>query len=80
MSESVPSLPTLAVEMEICLRSLEHAFRACVGMSPARYLRRMRLNRVHGLLTQRGPGETTVTDLAMNEGFSELGRFAGEYR
>jgi AraC-like DNA-binding protein len=78
---SLPSrLPSLAAEMGVTLRTMESAFRQCAGMSPGAYLRYERLNRVRDALLAHGPSDTTVTALALHQGFSELGRFAGEYR
>jgi AraC-like DNA-binding protein len=49
-------------------------------MSPVHYLwlRRMHLARL--ALTRADPGTATVTDIATNHGFWELGRFSVEYR
>jgi AraC-like DNA-binding protein len=71
---------------EICAATgaSERALRNCcqelLGMGPMRYLwlRRMHLAR-HALL-QADPIDTTVTGIAMEYGFWELGRFATEYR
>ena len=80
LDESPLRVTELARDMGLTIRSLETAFQSCVGMPPAKYLRRARLNRVHKDLLEHGPSDTTVTDLAMRHGFTELGRFAGEYR
>ena len=62
----------------------EQTLRACchehLGMSPTRYLwlRRMHLAR-HGLRIA-DPAATTVTEIATNYGFWELGRFSVAYR
>lgn len=60
-------------------RTLRASCQETLGMSPARYLRlrRMHLAR-RALLT--ASTETTVTAVAMDNGFWELGRFATEYR
>ncbi len=49
------------------------------GMSPMRYLRAARLERVHEAL-QNAQADKTVADVAMNWGFSHMGRFSLEYR
>jgi AraC-like DNA-binding protein len=78
---SIPArLPDLAAELGLTLRTVESSFRQCAGMSPHAYLRCERLNRVRKALMSHGPDEATVTALALEQGFSELGRFAGEYR
>lgn len=70
----------LALRMDISLRSLELAFHACMDMPPARYLRSLRLNRVHDRLLAMEPDEGFVGAVALDFGFVHLGRFAGEYR
>ncbi len=70
----------LALDLGVSLRTLEMAFRSCMEMPPARYLRWLRLNRAHSSLSQLRPGEASVTQVAMEMGFTEFGRFAGEYR
>jgi AraC-like DNA-binding protein len=64
-----------ASERTLRLSCMEH-----LGMGPVRYLwlRRMHLARRALLLT--APGTRTVTEIAAANGFSELGRFAVEYR
>ncbi len=51
-----------------------------LGMSPKRYLLLRRMNLVRSALKRADPAETTVTDIATNYGFWELGRFAVVYR
>jgi AraC family ethanolamine operon transcriptional activator len=60
-------------------RSLETAFLDHFGVTPARYLRAIRLHRAHRDLLNAGP-EETVTDVAYRHGFWHLSRFAGYYR
>jgi AraC-like DNA-binding protein len=62
----------------------ERTLRACcldiLGMSPNRYLRLRRLNRVRTALQRAKPAPGLITELARRFGFSELGRFATSYR
>lgn len=76
----ISSPADLALAMGVSLRSLEMAFRTCMGIPPVRYLRRLRLNRAHDQLLRSDPGATSVTAVALDLGFTELGRFSGEYR
>jgi len=58
-------------------RTLFKHFRDFVGMSPMAYLRARRLQRIRRDL-QRGDADS-VTNAALQWGFTHLGRFAGEY-
>jgi AraC-like DNA-binding protein len=52
----------------------------CRGMSPHRYLWLRRMNLARPALTLADPTVTTVTVIANDHGFAELGRFAVAYR
>jgi AraC-like DNA-binding protein len=63
-------------------RTLEAAFRRRYDQSPLAYVRGVQLDRVHeslrrAHLSQRG---VQVTDIAMENGFTHMGRFAGYYK
>jgi transcriptional regulator GlxA family with amidase domain len=60
-------------------RSLRNACHAVRGTSPKRYLTRRRLEAVRVALAEARPGQNTVTRIATDFGFFELGRFAGIY-
>jgi AraC-like DNA-binding protein len=51
-----------------------------LGMSPKRYLRMRRMNLARLALSSADPEKTTVTEIATNYGFWELGRFSVAYR
>jgi AraC-like DNA-binding protein len=51
-----------------------------LGMGPKRYLLLRRMHQARRALLRGGPESTTVTEIATNYGFWELGRFAVEYR
>lgn len=63
-------------------RKLAYCFQDVLGMSPARYLRLMRLNGAHSdLVRNTGEGGAhTVQDTASRWGFWHMGAFAAEYR
>lgn len=78
-----PELPitveTLASLTGISVRSLYSGFQSFLGVSPMRYLRDVRMERVHqDLLDPSKP--RSVTEVATRWGFYQLGRFASEYR
>lgn len=61
-------------------RTLEYAFRDAFDLSPNQFLQHLKLHRTHQRLKIAAPGETTVTRIALEEGFVDLSRFAGAYR
>jgi len=61
------------------LRTLHHAFRKTLGVTPLELLRDIRLGRVRAsLLDPREKGD--VTTIALKWGFEHLGRFSSYYR
>lgn len=60
-------------------RTLEYAFQESLGLSPAVFIRRLRLYALRRDLLASARGESTVTDLAYHLGFTQLGRLAGDY-
>jgi AraC family ethanolamine operon transcriptional activator len=74
------SVPELAKAVGVSRRVLERGFQETVGVSPQRYLRWNRMNRLHRELRDAHSPEATVTQLAIRWGFTEVGRLAGEYR
>ena len=61
-------------------RTLRNAFYAVHGMGPKRWMLIERLEGVRRALSETRSAPLTVTDVASDHGFSELGRFAGSYR
>jgi adenylate cyclase len=78
LSEPV-QLDTLAEISGTRPRTLERHFRMFLGTTPLGWARRMRLVRARQALENAGP-EGSVTDIALSNGFAQLGRFAAEYR
>jgi transcriptional regulator GlxA family with amidase domain len=78
-----PARPWTAGDMAeisgVSLRRLQESFRQNVGVSPREYLLDIRLSRVRDEL--RHPEcRRTVTDIALDWGFTHTGRFALAYR
>jgi AraC family ethanolamine operon transcriptional activator len=61
-------------------RGLRNAFYGVHGMGPKRWLLAERLHCVRHVLSDACARPTTVTDVATDHGFFELGRFAGTYK
>lgn len=74
-----PTVVDVCGHLQISQGTLQNCFYRHLQMSPVKYLRILRLNRVRAEL-QRAHGERTVTDIAMQWGFLHLGKFAQDYR
>lgn len=70
----------LAQRISVCERTLRRAFQSCYGLSPLEYLRIHRLHQARAVLRATCTDRTTVTQVAFECGFWDLGRFAGAYR
>ena len=73
------NLDRLAVVAGVRPRTLEAHFRSFLGTTPLGWLRRMRLVNARREL-ERGRAHARVTDIALANGFNQLGRFATDYR
>lgn len=82
--ETHPGQPLYLTEICAAIGVAERTLRvACdehLGMGPIRFLSLRRMHLVHRALQQADPLTTTVTRLATDYGFWELGRFAVAYR
>ncbi|TCO69568.1 helix-turn-helix domain-containing protein [Rhodovulum euryhalinum] len=74
----VVSVAGLAAELGVPVPRLRQAFEQTVGVSPAEWLRRHRLDGARRDLLA-GTADMTVTDVAMKWGFLHLGRFSSTY-
>jgi AraC family ethanolamine operon transcriptional activator len=79
MEDSVP-LARLCRIVGRSERSLRDAFYGVHGMSPKRWMLTERLQRARRALSEPGSPQTTVTGVATENGFYELGRFAAAYK
>lgn len=79
--ESVcPRIGDICDSLGVSERTLRRAFIDVVGIPPTVYLRRLRLTRVRRQLACVQSQPCRVSDVAMQNGFWELGRFAAEYK
>lgn len=78
--QPLPTMLDLCKALGASPRKLEYCFRDVLGMSPARYLRLMRLNGAHQDLFYRSDDQVTVQEAAMRWGFWHLGAFASDYK
>ncbi len=72
-------LDTLAAVADVRPRTLEAHFKQFLGTTPLGWVRSARLARARQELIDAG-SKTTVTLAALDSGFTQLGRFAAEYR
>jgi len=79
-ANQVPTIAELCKVAKLSERNLQYAFKEYLGITPVRYLRLVRLNGVKRDLLLSHPKKDRIVDIALNWGFIELGRFAGEYR
>ena len=75
-----PRMTDLCRALNTSERTLRYAFMDVVGMSPARYLKGLRLNRVHRALLAGDPTSTLVKEVAFENGFWHLPQFARSYQ
>jgi transcriptional regulator GlxA family with amidase domain len=66
--------------LNVGARRLHAIFQDHFGMSPGRYLRLRRLNNAHRDLKRGRHDGSPVTEVAINHGFFDIGRFSSAYR
>jgi len=69
----------IAATLGVSIRHLQAGFRRHLGTTPQRFLSDCRLERARNMLQAALPGET-VTGIALECGFGNLGEFGGRYR
>ena len=71
----------IAAAAQLSPRALQAAFRRHLGTTPLGHLREVRMSRVHADLQSARPGDRqTVSAVANRWGFSQLSRFARDYK
>jgi AraC family ethanolamine operon transcriptional activator len=78
--QGVVSVTDLCVRLGVPIRTLDDAFRACLGVGPKRFILGIRLNKVRRLLGRPDSEATTVTSVATRFAFFHFGHFAQQYR
>jgi AraC-like DNA-binding protein len=74
------SLADIAVHSGVSARSLQSGFQNFRGMTPIAFLRRVRLAQVRQRLLNADPAVSSVTEIAMDCGFTHMGEFAASYK
>lgn len=74
-----PRVEELCVQLHVTRRTLQNCFQDVLGMSPAHYLRTVRLNAVRRGLCE-GERTSTIADMAARWGFWHMGHFSHEYK
>lgn len=76
------TLDDLAAQAQFTPRALQYAFRQHLNTTPMRYLRQQKLRQVNQALKARmlKTAPTTVTQVAVASGFTNLGIFARYYQ
>ena len=70
----------ICAHFNVSRRSLHRAFDDVLGLGPVTFLRHKRLCAIHSALRDSDPATVTVAQVAMQQGFIELGRFSHYYR
>lgn len=73
------SVADVAREVGVSVRSLQHGFRRSYDVTPLEYIRLQRLERLHASLQTAHPN-VSVTELMLEQGIVNFGRFAQYYR
>ncbi len=79
-SDRVMHAPEMCKAVGVSNRTLTTCCQEALGMAPHRYLRLRQLHLAHRALRLADPAKTTVTRIATEFGFWDLGRFAVTYR
>jgi AraC family ethanolamine operon transcriptional activator len=70
----------LVDEVGVSQRTLEYAFRECLGVGPKTFLMSYRLNKVRRHLRSLPREDIRISDIANRWGFWHMGQFAADYR
>ena len=73
------TVSSLVKNIHASSRSIQYCFSELLGMSPKKYLVRLRLNAIRRELNISSPTEKTITNIANNYGVINIGRFKQDY-
>lgn len=73
-------LTALCAALHVTRRTLQNCFHEVMGISPAAYLREVRLNAVRRALQSPLEAQHTITEIAARWGFWHMGHFGREYK
>ena len=79
LAESL-TLADLCRHAHLQARSLEYGFRDLVGLSPFKYIKMLRLGEVRRRLQTSSASQLSVSEAALDCGFSHLSQFAADYK
>ncbi len=78
--ENPPTIPELCRSIGVSERALRVLCQEQLGVSPLRFMMLRRLHLTRRILMRADPRRASVTQVAMDHGFWEMGRFAATYR
>ena len=78
--DDVLHIPEICKAIGVSARTLNTCCNDILGMSPYHYLKLRQMNLARGALTRAHPAASSVTQIATDHGFWDLGRFATSYR
>ena len=70
----------LCSELRVSERTLRHAFRERMNVTPLEYLKAHKLNHVYNVLRRSAPSEVLIKQVALSKGFYHLGQFSQDYK
>jgi transcriptional regulator GlxA family with amidase domain len=73
-------IPQLAKDLGISERQLYNVFKSTYGLTPKKYLQKLRLNSVRYRLIKANAQDIKVSDIALSHCFLHMGHFSSEYK
>lgn len=74
------NVPELCRQFHMSRRTLQYSFEEVTGLSPTAYIRNIRLNGARRELRRLQRGDRSVSEIALDWGFSHFGQFSQDYR